>query len=119
MKEIIIIVRPHMAYKTKDALAEKGFFTLNNHPVIGRGKQGVPAEIVNNLNNEDKEVKLPDFNAKVLINIFAMDNDVPKILDIVVQINKTGNPGDGKIFVLPCESACRIRTGEKNESAIL
>ncbi|WP_010260480.1 P-II family nitrogen regulator [Treponema primitia] len=119
MKEIIIIIRPHMAYKTKNALAEKGYFTLNNFTVVGRGKKGVVANVVDNASHEEKETRLPDFNAKVLINIFAMDADVPGITDIVVQVNKTGNPGDGKIFVLPCEAACRIRTGEKNESAIL
>jgi nitrogen regulatory protein PII len=119
MKELIIIVRPQKAFPTKNALAAAGFFMLHNYSVFGRGKKPVRARIAHNSKAEKKEVHLPDFNAKVLLSIFALAKDVQKIQDIVLKVNRTGSPGDGKIFVLPCESVYRIRTGEKNENAII
>lgn len=59
-----------------------------------------------------------DLLPKVLITIFANDRDVKKIVQAVQQSAKTGRIGDGKIFIAPCESAIRIRTGEEGATAI-
>ena len=55
---------------------------------------------------------------KRMISIVVEDADVPLVVGIIMKINRTGKPGDGKIFVLPVEDAIRIRTGEFGVEAI-
>ena len=47
-----------------------------------------------------------------------LQNEVQKIIDTIIKVNKTGNPGDGKIFVLPVAEAYRVRTGESGEDIL-
>jgi nitrogen regulatory protein PII len=119
MKEIIAIIRPVRSYATKNALAAKGFFALSNYPVLGKGKGvSVPAQI-DDAAGENKEILAPQMHAKTLIDMFVRDGDVQSVIEIIVKTNKTDSHGDGKIFVLPCDGAQRIRTGEKNDEAVL
>ncbi|HEX9859887.1 MAG TPA: P-II family nitrogen regulator [Nitrospirota bacterium] len=50
-----------------------------------------------------------------------MVSEVPedKVVDAIMKVNRTGNPGDGKVFVMPIEDAMRIRTGERGDAAIV
>jgi nitrogen regulatory protein P-II 1 len=58
------------------------------------------------------------FVPKLKLELVLADKDVSKAVDTISEIANSGKIGDGKIFVLPVESAVRIRTGEKNEDAI-
>jgi nitrogen regulatory protein P-II 1 len=59
-----------------------------------------------------------DFVPKIKVEIVVEAGMVDKVIETILTHAKTGNIGDGKIFVLPVETACRIRTGEKGKNAI-
>jgi nitrogen regulatory protein PII len=119
MKEIIAIIRPCKNYETKNLLAQKGFFALSSYQVFGKGRGAPPSVVINDVGDEHKEIHIPQMHAKTLIDMYVRDGDVESVIDIIVKANKTDTHGDGKIFIVPCEDACRIRTGEKSENAIL
>jgi len=119
MKEIIAIIRPAKSFATKNALADNGFFALSNYTVFGKGMGVSCTAEINDKEKEEKGILAPQMHAKTLIDIYVMDADVKTVIDTIVKVNKTDSHGNGKIFVIPCESICRIRTGEENENAIL
>ena len=55
---------------------------------------------------------------KVKIEIVAPDEDVRRIIDVVLAYARTGEEGDGKIFVIPMETALRVRTGDSGDTAL-
>jgi len=59
-----------------------------------------------------------NFLPKIKIEVVIPDGEVDRVVDTIMQTAKTGQIGDGKIFVLPVEHAVRIRTGETDDSAI-
>jgi nitrogen regulatory protein P-II 1 len=59
-----------------------------------------------------------DFLPKIRIEIVVADGVVDKVVDTIASAAKTGSIGDGKVFVTPVEAAVRIRTGERDESAL-
>ncbi len=59
-----------------------------------------------------------DFLPKIKIEVVVLDEDPPKILNAIMTTAKTGEMGDGKLFVLPIENAVRVRTGEDGDNAI-
>ncbi|MCD7731748.1 MAG: P-II family nitrogen regulator [Oscillospiraceae bacterium] len=113
MKEVMIIIRPKMYYPTKDALDEAGFNSMTIRNVIGRGK--------NPVHYDSDPDDSPKFRlvAKRMINMYVCDDDVQRLIDVVVKVNETNHAGDGKIFVLPVDTAVRIRTGETGIEAIM
>lgn len=127
MKEVMAIIRMNMINKTKDALSLEGFNSITCRKVLGRGKKKIDYELIQNL-IAGEEIESPIIAEAVseghrlvpkrLISIVVLDEDVPKIIDTIIQTNKTGNPGDGKIFVLPLSETIRIRTGETNDAAL-
>ena len=58
------------------------------------------------------------FVPKVLLKICVNDADVDEAVNVIIEAARTGEVGDGKIFVYPITEVVRIRTGQKNESAI-
>ncbi len=60
----------------------------------------------------------PHFHPRVEISIVLEDEAVDEVVDVLVATAKTGNLGDGKIFILPVDNAIRIRTGEKGGDAL-
>jgi nitrogen regulatory protein PII 2 len=114
MKEVLIILRPKMYFKTKESLEQAGFHSLNVHEVIGRGKQ--PVQYVLDEENGELPHRLV---AKKMVDMFVRDEDVQCLIDKVVEVNKTNHAGDGKIFVLSVEDAVRVRTGEQGLEAIM
>jgi nitrogen regulatory protein P-II 1 len=59
-----------------------------------------------------------DLVPKVKLEVVVADGAVPAVVEAITRASRTGEIGDGKIFVFPLESVIRIRTGEKGESAI-
>ena len=112
MKRIDAVIRREQFGKVKqalDALLVPGMmvFTFRGH-----GKQGGLTETY-----RGRKFKV-DLLPKVLITIFANDGEVKKIVDAIAKNAKTGEIGDGKIFVASVENAIRIRTGEEGQVAI-
>ena len=80
--------------------------------VSGRGKQkGIP------LQWRVGEYRV-DLLPKLKIELVVLDEDVPLVIEAIVRTARTGETGDGKIFVLPVEGVVRVRTGDKDENAV-
>lgn len=112
MKKVEAVIRQEAFAKVKDALAEAGFPGLTAYEVKGRGKQkGV------SMSYRTTEYRI-DLLPKMKIELVVDDKDAGKVVDIIVGSAKTGNIGDGKIFVSSVGRVIRIRTGEKDSGAI-
>jgi len=112
MKKIEAIIREERLDAVKKALEEKSYFGMTVSEVSGRGKQkGIP------LQWRVGEYRV-DLLPKVKIELVVLDEDVSAAIEAIVRNARTGETGDGKIFVLPVETVVRVRTGDRNESAI-
>jgi nitrogen regulatory protein PII 2 len=124
MKQVLAIIRINMMGPTKKALVEAGFSAFTVRKVLGRGKGSVDIRVIHGAEQGRPEAIAhlkddgPMLMPKRLVNIAVTDEDTPKLIETLVAANKTGNPGDGKIFVLPIEDAVRIRTGENGKAAL-
>lgn len=116
MKEIIAIIRPNKGRETKERLSENGFYAYSTMRVFGRGKER-GLRYARKVDGKD-ELGGMRFLPKRFFSIIAEDNDVGRIIDIIISANRTGQYGDGKIFVISMDRAVRIRTGEEGPSAI-
>lgn len=119
MKEITIIIRPNMYFKTKEALHKKGIFSMNSQLVYGRGKNTDINIQINKDTNVDMDIQSYPLLAKKQMNIVVRDEDVQTVIDTVIEVNRTNTPGDGKIFVTPTEKVFRIRTKECDNNALV
>ena len=127
MKEVMAVIRMDMINKTKEALLEKGFPAMNCRKVVGRGKKKVDFSFVEDLIS-GSEISSPVIAEAIseghrlipkrLISIVVKDEEVKKIVDVIITVNQKGKPGDGKIFVMPVTDCIRVRTGETGEIAI-
>lgn len=112
MKKIEAIIRPGKLDDIKNALADAGILGITVTHALGFGRQKGHTqtyrgqEIVTHL--------LP----KLKLEIVIVDEEVEKVIDVIVKTARTGQVGDGKIFVLPVDEVIRIRTGEQGEEAI-
>jgi nitrogen regulatory protein PII 2 len=120
MKEITAIIRMNKVQKTKDALLECGFPSLTVRRVMGRGKQkGLCFEFNPPLPNQEIEAETCiRFIPKRMFTIVVDDESVNEVVHKIIEVNQTGNPGDGKIFVSNVTETIRIRTGESGESTV-
>jgi nitrogen regulatory protein PII 2 len=120
MKEIIVIVRMNRIQKTKNALVEIGCPSMTVNKVLGRGKQRGLRLLRPEIDPEDErweEAKMK-YVPKRMISIIEEDNMVDRVVRTIMEVNRTGEIGDGKIFICPIDDAIRIRTGERGEEAI-
>jgi len=112
MKKIEAIIRPGKLDNVKDALAKYGVNGLTVTQVIGCGKQKGNTQIYRGV--EYVIHLIP----KVKIEIVVVDEQLEEILQIIKQEARTGEIGDGKIFVTAIENAYTIRTGDNGEKAL-
>ncbi len=106
MKMVQAIVRPEKLSHIKKALSEKGFIAMSITEMSGRGEQkGITLQYRGNKMEVDT---LP----KVKLEMVVKDQDVDPIIAIIRESGRTGRIGDGKIFVLPVEMMCIVRTEE-------
>ena len=112
MKKIEAIVQTFKLDAVKEALNEIGLQGMTVSEVKGFGRQKGHVEIY-----RGSEYNI-DFLPKVKIEIILPDASVKAATDAIQRAAQTGKIGDGKIFVLPVETAIRIRTQEEGESAI-
>jgi nitrogen regulatory protein P-II 1 len=112
MKKIEAIIRPEKLEPVRKALTEIGIFGMTVSEVSGRGKQkGITLQW---RAGEYCVELLP----KVKIEMVVLDEDVGMAVNTIISKAKTGERGDGKIFVIPIENAIRIRTGDSGMNAI-
>ena len=112
MKKIEAVIREEKLNAVKKALEEKSYFGMTVSEVSGRGRQkGIP------LQWRVGEYRI-DLLPKLKIELVVLDEDVPVAIDAIVSNARTGETGDGKIFILPVETVVRVRTGDRNENAI-
>jgi len=112
MKKIEAIIREERLEAVKKALEENSYFGMTVSEVSGRGKQkGIP------LQWRVGEYRV-DLLPKLKIELVVLDEDVPIAVNAIVRNARTGEIGDGKIFVLPVENVVRVRTGDRDENAI-
>jgi nitrogen regulatory protein P-II 1 len=112
MKKIEAVIKPFKLEEVKSALSEIGVEGMTVTEVKGFGRQKGHTEIY-----RGSEYTV-DFLPKVKIDIVSTDDKVDAIVKAILGSAKTGKIGDGKIFVLPVESAVRIRTDETGEKAV-
>ena len=112
MKLIEAIIRQEKLDAVKIALEASGYFGMTVSEVNGRGRQGGLT-----LQWRVGEYKV-DLLPKIKVEIVVLDEDVARILNAITTAARTGEMGDGKLFVLPVENAVRVRTGEEGDNAI-
>jgi nitrogen regulatory protein P-II 1 len=112
MKKIEAIIRPLKLDEVKIALGEIGVTGLSVSDVRGSGRQQGHRESFRGANYL---VALP---MKIKLEIVARDEEVEQIVEAIEFHARTGEPGDGKIFVLPMEEAIRIRTEERGDDVL-
>ena len=112
MKKIEAIIRPEKLEEVRNALEAVNYAGLMITEIEGHGKQkGITQQW------RGKKYKV-ELISKIKIEIVAHDKDAEKIMDAIAKTAKTGEIGDGKIFIYPVENAMRIRTGEKGDIAL-
>ncbi len=114
MNKIEAIIRPERLNNVKDALADSGFPGINVVHVTGRGEQRGVAST--GARGGGKVVV--DMLPKVKMELVVRDDDTERALGIIIEHARTGNIGDGKIFITPVANAIRVRTGEQGDGAL-
>jgi nitrogen regulatory protein P-II 1 len=112
MKKIEAFIRPEKVGAVRRALEKVDINGLNITQVDGHGKQKGTVQKFGG--SEYKVGILP----KTKLEIVVRGNDVTAVVDAIIEAAKTGEIGDGKIFISPVEEAIRIRTQEKGENAL-
>ncbi len=112
MKLITAIVKPFKLDDVKAALHEVGLAGMTVSEVRGFGRQRGHTEVY-----RGAEYTV-DFVPKVKIEVLADDADAKRMVDAIVEAAKTGQIGDGKVWVVDCESVVRVRTGEMGSDAL-
>ncbi|MFN3479823.1 MAG: P-II family nitrogen regulator [Thermodesulfovibrionales bacterium] len=112
MKKIEAIIKPFKLDDVKDALSNIGIQGMTVTEVKGFGRQKGYIEVYR---GREYEVR---FLPKIKIEVIVPDTLVDITINTIIERAKTGNVGDGKIFVYPVEDVVRIRTGERGEEAI-
>lgn len=112
MKKIEAIVRPHKAEEVREALLEAGIRGMTIMEVRGIGRQKGHKEVY-----RGSEYNV-GFVPKVKLEVVVADKQLDMALTTIVKTAKTGEVGDGKVFVSNIEEAIRVRTGEAGEAAL-
>jgi nitrogen regulatory protein P-II 1 len=112
MKKIEAIIKPFKLDDVKEALHDVGVSGITVTEAKGFGRQKGHTELYRGAEY------VVDFLPKVKLEVVVDDAVAPRVVEAIAQAAQTGRIGDGKVFVIPVESALRIRTGEKDSDAI-
>ena len=112
MKLVIAVIKPFKLEEVRDALMAIGVQGLTVTEVKGYGRQKGHTEIY-----RGAEYAV-NFLPKVRIEVAVATERAPKVVEAIIAAAKTGQIGDGKIFVMPIENAVRIRTCETDTNAL-
>ncbi len=112
MKKVEAIIRPFKLDEVKIALVNAGIVGMTVSEVRGFGRQKGQTE-----RYRGSEYTV-EFLQKLKVEIVIEDAQVDMVVDKIISAARTGEIGDGKIFISPVGEVVRIRTGEKNKSAV-
>jgi nitrogen regulatory protein P-II 1 len=112
MKKVEAIIKPFKLDEVKEALHEVGVSGITVTESKGFGRQKGHTELYRGAEY------IVDFLPKVKLEVVVEDSLAERVVEAISNAAQTGRIGDGKIFVMPVETAVRIRTGERNEDAI-
>jgi nitrogen regulatory protein PII 2 len=124
MKEVMAIIRMNMMNKTKRALAGAGISSLYAKECLGRGKGTIEIPRYVEGAAERYQDMIQELGVagrlipKRMINVIVPDKLVKTVVKTVIDVNKTGRSGDGKIFVMPVSESWRVRTGESGDDVL-
>lgn len=123
MKEVVAVVRMNMMNKTKAALTAAGINAFFAHEAQGRGVGFVNRKLIQGAEDGYEEAasllgEKGKLYPKRMVTIVLKDDEVENAVEAIININQTGKPGDGKIFVLPIGDSVRVRTGETGTNSI-
>ncbi|MFN2271425.1 MAG: P-II family nitrogen regulator [Anaerolineae bacterium] len=112
MKKVEAVIKSAKFSAVREALAKAGFSSLTTYEVKGRGRQSAVGTTPDGITLYAGLLK------KVKIEVVTQAENVEKVIEIIVEAARTGEIGDGKIFVSDIEDVLRIRTGERGNDAI-
>ncbi|CAM3603611.1 P-II family nitrogen regulator [Streptomyces albus] len=112
MKLLTAVIKPHQLDEVKEALRAFGVQGLTVTEASGYGRQRGHTEIY-----RGAEYTV-DLVPKARIEVLVEDQDAEQLTEIVVKAARTGKIGDGKVWVVPVETAVRVRTGERGPDAL-
>jgi nitrogen regulatory protein P-II 1 len=112
MKKVECIIKPFKLDEVRAALLEVGIQGMTVSEVRGFGRQRGHTELFRG------SEYTTNFLPKIKIEVVCQDNRLDQVVQVIMKAARTGMVGDGKIFVLPVEQCCRIRTGESQEDAV-
>ncbi len=121
MKEVMAFIRTNKVNATKKALGDAGFPAFMCRRCMGRGKKQIDPSLLKYVMNTG-EIPMSNVGesftegarliAKRFFTLIVEDDDVETAVKTIIDANQTGNPGDGKIFILPVIETYKVRTGE-------
>jgi nitrogen regulatory protein P-II 1 len=112
MKKIEAIIRPHKLTDVREALLDAGIKGMTIYEIRGIGRQKGHTEIY-----RGSEYHI-DFIPKVKIDVVVKDADAENVVSTIIKSAKTGEVGDGKIFISTIDEVIRVRTEELGENAL-
>jgi nitrogen regulatory protein PII 2 len=123
MKEIIAVIRMNKMNRTKEALSKAGFSSITAKECLGRGKGLVDMELLHGAEKGYEEAisqlgQTGRLIPKRTLLMVVPDKAVDKAVKTIIATNQTGKSGDGRIFVVPCGDAVRVRTGESGDAVL-
>ncbi|HOT62302.1 MAG TPA: P-II family nitrogen regulator [Treponemataceae bacterium] len=123
MKEVMAIVRMNRINQTKRALTEAGITSMHAKDCLGRGKGLVELIGLGGAERayEEKMEELGNAGRLVpkrMVTVVVPDRLVKRVVDAIMDANRTGKSGDGKVFVMPVLDSVRIRTGEAGDETL-
>ncbi|MEJ2154434.1 MAG: P-II family nitrogen regulator [Desulfobacteraceae bacterium] len=123
MKEILAIVRMNKMNQTKRALSEAGITSITARDALGRGKGLVDVHLLEGAEKGYEEAisqlgQTQRMIPKRALIVVVPDELVDRTVKTLIKVNRTGKSGDGKIFVMPCQDAIRVRTGERGDAVL-
>ena len=123
MKEVVAVIRMNKINDTKKALANAGISSMNAKECLGRGKGLVDFNVLHGAEKGYEEAisqlgQSQRLVPKRLVTIVVPDKLVSRVINTIIEVNKTGKSGDGKIFVMPVFEAYKVRTGEEGDGVL-
>jgi nitrogen regulatory protein PII len=111
-RQFSAVIRPHKLAEVRQALAQIGVVGMTVSEVRGHGRQRGQVERYRGAEY------VVDLLPKVKLEIAVPDEQVQEVVAAIVQSARTGEIGDGKVFVLPLDDCIRVRTGDRGEDAL-
>ncbi|MDI6877982.1 MAG: P-II family nitrogen regulator [Desulfitobacteriaceae bacterium] len=112
MQKIEAIIRPGKLNEITEALADAGVLGITVSNVLGCGRQKGHTQVYR---GQEVQIRLLP---KVKLEIACLETQSEQIVEVITRLARTGQVGDGKIFISPVQESIRIRTGERGETAL-